>query len=270
MKVWRHRHELTTGLFNPFNEDPFAGTRVTEVEITREDRPEPSADSRSLHHQNSPAGPPIPGLADDGAQEGINPYTVNVEAGIPEGEHPHRPSRPEMFRVRSLTRNAALSETNPDAWLYARVAFLFFCALLIAWIPASINRVYSLARPNHVVFGLNYAEAVVLPLQGFWNCCVYVITSQTAVRNLFRAVLGRPPLARKNPDSDHSGLNESTGSRGKGLSMGMGKVATGLGKNDSKFDRYTGKRSSLMDRDGRQRLESHGSSVTSLKASDDR
>ena len=73
----------------------------------------------------------------DPLKNNFDPYSVNVEVG----EQERRPStRPEPFNVvRTWTRNAALQETNPEAWLYARVAFLFFCALLISWVvPLSL------------------------------------------------------------------------------------------------------------------------------------
>ena len=37
-----------------------------------------------------------------------------------------------------------------------------------------------------------------LPLQGFWIFLIYIITSQTACRNLWRSLLGKPQLPRKN------------------------------------------------------------------------
>ena len=200
----------------------------------------------------------------------FDPYTVNIQVGPQDEESACRSSRPEKLRLGNLTRNAALKETNADAWLYARVAFLFFCALLVSWIPASINRIYSLAHPDRVVFGLNFFAIIVLPLQGFLNFCVYVITSQTAVRNLFRSLLGKEELPRKNlcATGSDGGLNSATGNRGaKALSIGLDNITAGLGrtgKNENRLDRFTGRRASLVDRDGRQRLDSNTSSVTNL------
>ena len=58
-------------------------------------------------------------------------------------------------------------------------------------IPASINRIYGVIRPNNPSFGLNYASSFVFPLQGFWNVIVYVITSRTACKNLWASMRGR-------------------------------------------------------------------------------
>ncbi|KAF3395716.1 hypothetical protein F1880_007317 [Penicillium rolfsii] len=67
-------------------------------------------------------------------------------------------------------------EASSAAWAYTKYAMLFFIALLVTWVPSTINRVYSLARPNDFSFGLNYTASFVLPLQGFWNSLIYVST----------------------------------------------------------------------------------------------
>ena len=272
-KVWRNRHELS-GLFNPFNENPFAGVVTTDIEIVTEPMQPHSLLTKPVHYNGDPESntPRISDAKDDSGRTRFDPYSVNIEVGPLDEEEMRRPSGPELFHLPSLTRTAALSETNPDAWLYARVAFLFFCALLISWIPASINRLYSLAYPDRLIFGLNYAETIVLPLQGFWNCCVYIITSQTAVRNLFRSFRGQAELPRKNSYAKDmgGGLDSASGRRGgKGMAMGMGKVAAGLGvsgKPDNRLDVFANRRVSLRDKDGRQRLDSNASSVMDLSA----
>jgi len=257
-KIWRHRHDLS-GLFNPFNEDPFVGTITTDIEIVRTSRKELS---EVKSHQEEPETdvPPIPGTEGETTRE-FDPYTVDVEVGndVPDETHRLPSTRPEIFRVGSITRNAALQETNPDAWLYARVAFLFFCALLLSWVPSSINRVYSLAHPNTLNFGANYVEALVLPLQGFWNACVYIITSQTACRNLYRAVVGKQELPRK---SDYWGdLDAAGGGGGVGMtSLAKGDVGAGGGVG-GKLDRFKSRRTSQKLRD-----PSDVTSVTSLTA----
>ena len=159
-----------------------------------------------------------------------------------------------------------MRETNADAWLYARAAFLFFCVLLISWIPASINRLYSFIHPEQLVFGLNFAAALTLPLQGFWNCVIYIITSQTAVRNLVRAILGKPRLERKTAYLNESGLDAPTGETGaKQMRVSVGNIAALIKKtenNDAQMQRQESRRQSV--RDGRQRLESEASSIIEL------
>ena len=160
-----------------------------------------------------------------------NPYTVTIEVGP--NERRQMSSAGDVLNVRTMTRNHALIETNADAWLYARVAFLFFCSLLICWVPSSINRIYSIAYPDKLVFWLNYIEALVLPLQGFLNSIVYIVTSQTACRNLWRRLTGGQELPRKT--STVGGMND-----------------------DMKLERFKSRRAS-------ERLKSDTSSTTSLR-----
>ncbi|KAI9754013.1 MAG: hypothetical protein M4579_004889 [Chaenotheca gracillima] len=170
--LWQRREQLQ-GFFNPFNEHPFTPEVVTEVTVTHEENRSPSQASGRI--------------GEDG-RDSLEPYSVNVEVGPQEKRSP---SMPAILRMRTLTRTAAEHESNADSWLYARVAFLFFFALLITWVPSSINRVYALVYPTRINFGLNYASSLVFPLQGFWNGIVYVITSQTAFRDLFSSIPGR-------------------------------------------------------------------------------
>lgn len=76
-------------------------------------------------------------------------------------------------------------DPNKAAVKYCKCALLFFIALLITWVPSTINRIYTLFRPTDVLFGLNLAAAVVLPLQGFWNAIIYMTTSSFAVKCLW-------------------------------------------------------------------------------------
>lgn len=222
-KVWRNRRDLHEW-FNPFNENPFESTVTTEVDVTTHVR---RAESPSSMRRSSDGEMPIYGIESQGGGDYV-PYTVNVEVG-PQDKRQN--SAPELFRMRTLTRNAALNEANADAWLYARVAFLFFCALLISWVPSSTNRVYSLAHPDRLNFGLNYIETLVLPLQGFLNAIVYIITSQTACRNLWRSITGAQELPRKS--------SSVTGTRSD-LPLGMGKT-------DTKLERFAARRTSQSD-----------------------
>ena len=132
----------------------------------------------------------IPGMEEGNNHNGLHPYTVDI--GVGPNTHNRKPSKPEFLQMRSITREEAMKENpNPGAWLYARVAFLFFLSMLIIWIPSSVNRVYSLAHPDRINFPLNYVSALVLPMQGFLNAIVYVLTSQTACRELVDALRGR-------------------------------------------------------------------------------
>ncbi|KAI4161509.1 MAG: hypothetical protein LQ342_004793 [Letrouitia transgressa] len=155
--IWERREQLE-GFLNPFNENPFAGIITTEINVTYEaSRSNPDGLSRSPDDNDVHRGQP----------DAFDPYTVNVEVG----ERPKETSgsKPDIFRVRSLTRTAAMNESmNPGAWF--------------------VNRAYALVHPDRVNFGLNYVSALVLPMQGLINVIVYVITSQTATQNLWYSI----------------------------------------------------------------------------------
>jgi len=61
-----------------------------------------------------------------------NPYENNAHVDVPSPLKQHI-IMPSLMRVRSLTRDAAEVSVDPEAWLYARVAFLFFITLLTTW-----------------------------------------------------------------------------------------------------------------------------------------
>ncbi|KAG8630058.1 hypothetical protein KVT40_001677 [Elsinoe batatas] len=177
--IYRRRHQLS-GYLNPLNESPFKATITTSVEVTSEpclSAPMPVAS----------AAPPVP--FDPDLETSIPQYHIDVDAqsthSIKSLNHPDVPF-PAMIRVRSYTRKVAEESINPDAWLYARVAFLFYVALIVTWVPSSVNRVYSLVHPGKVSWELSYVAGFMFPLQGFWNLVVYLITSRTACRDLAR------------------------------------------------------------------------------------
>ncbi|KAL8712695.1 MAG: hypothetical protein Q9220_003227 [cf. Caloplaca sp. 1 TL-2023] len=181
--VWKKREAIDVpGFLNPFNEDPFTNViKTTEVTITHTERKpsQPNCEVREIHQSH--------------VDDSYDAYSVNIEIAA----QPQRPqrsrtnSRPAVFRLPSFTRAVALSEDKADSFLYARVAFLFFIALLITWVPSSVNRAYALAHPEHVNFGLNYTSAIVFSSQGLLNCMVYMATSRSACRRLWRRCLGR-------------------------------------------------------------------------------
>ncbi|KAJ4331417.1 hypothetical protein N0V95_009888, partial [Ascochyta clinopodiicola] len=61
---------------------------------------------------------------------------------------------------------------NAAAHRYFLVAVLLFGALLLVWVPSSINGLYQMAHPQQPSFGLNLVAALVLPLQGLGNAVV--------------------------------------------------------------------------------------------------
>ncbi|MCJ1370771.1 hypothetical protein MMC20_001984 [Loxospora ochrophaea] len=139
--IWRKRDQLQ-GYLNPLNENPFVSTITTEIEVTTEIR----APSQTSGHVDEDV---------ESGGRGYGPRTV-IASGP---QHGRRPSRPNFHRMLSITKDAPDAAIDPAAWLYARVAFLFFMALLITW--------------------------------GFWNTVVYILTSKSACRQLWDDTLGR-------------------------------------------------------------------------------
>lgn len=90
-----------------------------------------------------------------------------------------RPNPNIFTKFRGGTRQfiTKLRNLDPVKLAYLRTSFVFAISILITWAPSSINRVYTLINPTSFNYGLNMASAVVLPLQGVWNCVIYCATS---------------------------------------------------------------------------------------------
>ncbi len=174
-KAWRNRRALA-GLFNPLNENPFGALVTTDVEIV-------SSAANELENEDRHALAGEHKGSSSASQMELSYYSARIQA------KDNARSRPHLLRFGTLTRNAAMGENNAEAWLFARVAFLFFVVMMLCWTPASVNRLYSTIHPKELVFGLNYAAALMLPLQGLLNAVVYALSSQSAVRGLLTGKL---------------------------------------------------------------------------------
>ncbi|KAI5462775.1 hypothetical protein BGZ63DRAFT_412544 [Mariannaea sp. PMI_226] len=87
---------------------------------------------------------------------------------------------------RNRTTTPALSRAELQ---YAKCALLFFTAMLVTWLPSTANRVYLLIHPDSEAPALEYMSAAVLPLQGFWNAMIYMVTSWAACRVVFGQIM---------------------------------------------------------------------------------
>ena len=112
-QIYKRRDQLK-GFLNPLNENPFVITE-TEVTITHEER------------VAAETGP-----ADGDKYNDYCPYSVNIE--VNKLEKTTTKQLPTILRMREITRTAAITSKNAEAWLYARVAFLFFVVILITWV----------------------------------------------------------------------------------------------------------------------------------------
>ena len=71
---------------------------------------------------------------------------------------------------------------------------------LSSQLPSTINRIYTIVYPGTTNFGLNFASALVLPCQGFWNAVIYIITTFPACKHFFYRYLNHlRMLVGKNP-----------------------------------------------------------------------
>ncbi|USP82638.1 hypothetical protein yc1106_09912 [Curvularia clavata] len=90
------------------------------------------------------------------------------------------------------------SERHAAAMAYFQVAFLMFLALIVVWLPSSINRLHQFVHKDHkgLHFALNLMSAIVLPLQGTWNAIIYIFTTRAECRRAWSMVVekikGRP------------------------------------------------------------------------------
>lgn len=82
------------------------------------------------------------------------------------------------------TATTRLRRLDPVKMAYLRTSFIFGFAVLITWIPSSVNRLYSIANNSHINFQLSAVSGTVLPLQGVWNALIYFTTSGKTVSHI--------------------------------------------------------------------------------------
>ncbi|UNI16914.1 hypothetical protein JDV02_003302 [Purpureocillium takamizusanense] len=94
-------------------------------------------------------------------------------------ENRRQPRSAALKSLRSTVARASmkLKRLDPVKMAYLRTSFIFAFAVLITWIPSSINRLYSITHHGQISFPLSVASGCVLPLQGVWNAIIYFTTS---------------------------------------------------------------------------------------------
>ncbi|KAL7273622.1 hypothetical protein RUND412_003509 [Rhizina undulata] len=160
--------------------------------------PHNNSHSNSAPKVQSPLPPPPPPAMDRGELGKKNPITVHSEVEmsrvyVKDGEDVRIDPLATYTCVieagavpRPRVGGNSAVEANTAAWAYTRCAMLFFLALVITWLPSSVNRVYTLIYPNATSFGLNFAAVLVLPAQGFWNGLIYIVTTLPACKEFCR------------------------------------------------------------------------------------
>ena len=178
-------------------ENPFVApgiVKTTEIYIMSE----PARVPRKDHQHTLSTGSEI-------EDQAVHPFAAaddltRPESTIPEdpppepdtsAARPHLVSKanisPQLDKPGFVQQHNMTMDANKAALKYCECALLFFVALLVTWVPSTVNRVYTLVHPDRVSFGMNYAACMVLPLQGFWNTVVYIATSRPACRALLRS-----------------------------------------------------------------------------------
>ncbi|KAK3984544.1 hypothetical protein QBC44DRAFT_12151 [Cladorrhinum sp. PSN332] len=201
--------------FSPTNEfSPAFNYKTTEVVQTTEiiQSPTPAAISGVISNAPAPTRDPNVSYSvtisadtnanprssmDDDLEAGESPTTLtSVQSNnIQQPKRARVMSNAEMSNTAPATASANVHtrrrnyETNNATWSYTKCAILFFSALLITWIPSSGNRVYSLINRGEVSRALSFATAFVLPLQGFWNGIIYIVTSWAACKSLWATIM---------------------------------------------------------------------------------
>lgn len=128
------------------------------------------------NHDSEPGSPGSPALSQDSSKPIA---TVQVAA------HAQQVSTQQHF-----ARRHSFEHKNA-AWSYSKCALLYFVAFLIVWIPSTANRVYSLVHNGALLAPMAYASAFVAPMQGFWNCLIYIVMSWAACKQLMRNMTAR-------------------------------------------------------------------------------
>ncbi|KAK3949625.1 hypothetical protein QBC32DRAFT_219279 [Pseudoneurospora amorphoporcata] len=127
----------------------------------------------------------------DGGITGTTTNTITNErtiVHISAGNNPTLPASGTAANMQAQAQRRRVHEAHNAVWSYTKCAILFFSVLLITWIPSSGNRVYSILHHGEISKPLFFASAFVLPLQGFWNAVIYVVTSWAACKELGSAL----------------------------------------------------------------------------------
>jgi hypothetical protein len=80
---------------------------------------------------------------------------------------------------------------------------------LITWVPASINRVYAIRNPDTPNFTLNVLAAIVLPLQGLWNCVIYLVVNKSVIKGVFGEWKGKVGGLKERCGGEETGAGSS-------------------------------------------------------------
>lgn len=211
-------------------DDPFS-TKTTEVTVTLEDTLETIGLS-TLRSGKPGTSQAIPAAYSVTITSDRNKRHSQTESSAPPEQSGQTNLRiaapPTRQGAGAAQKRRANFEINSATWSYAKCAILFFTALLITWIPSSANRVYSLVHPGEISFPLEIMSALVLPLQGFWNALIYIVTSWSGCKILFSDV-----FQRSGPSEPNHFVNEFHDRRKGGFRRSARNVHKGGAESES-------------------------------------
>ena len=189
-------------------ENPYTDYKTTQIEVSSEPVGSSMLDESSqdaiFDFDNRGTPSPLPAIC-----QHSRPRVVTIIGTDPLSAHsdnsvPVLSQSPQTLQQRKQKRAAV--EFNTAALAYTKVAMLFYVSMLITWIPPSINRFNSLLHPHTIHVGSSFATGVTLPLMGFWNSVIYIVTSWNVVRNLFAGKLS----GSKTRPGSHSSVSRPT------------------------------------------------------------
>ncbi|KAK0738059.1 hypothetical protein B0T18DRAFT_333868 [Schizothecium vesticola] len=138
------------------------------------------------------------------------------------------PANP-VANLQARRRFQRTMDAHNATWSYAKCAVLFFAALLITWMPSSGNRVYSMVNGGAISKPLFYASAFVLPLQGFWNAIIYMVTSWSACKSFWETVVSIVwRSGSRRPIIEITSVGRSRDTRPIGSKWGKGEETTSM------------------------------------------
>jgi hypothetical protein len=105
---------------------------------------------------------------------------------------------PEPMDIPTAQSSSRTATKRTAEGQYFQVAFLMFVAMVVVWLPSSINRMYQFVHKDSS-FALNMISAIVLPLQGAWNTIIYLFTSRAQCKRAWGVIVSREPSARDKP-----------------------------------------------------------------------
>lgn len=166
------------------NRVEYYGTAVTEVHIESDISP---CDDHGHLIRQPPAHVATISKSDRNTAEATQPFhtmQLSTRTSVSATPRSNKTSISQQLGKLKRTATTRLKRLDPVKMAYLRTSFVFGFAVLITWIPSSVNRLYSIANHGHINFQLSAVSGTVLPLQGVWNSLIFFTTSWRTVSHI--------------------------------------------------------------------------------------